>query len=70
MLRINVLVIRSSSDCYALHAGEAFAPMIDSIPVLLSEEKNLNFITVTTVGLRVKLPNRNFYDFFFRIFLF
>jgi hypothetical protein len=66
MLGTNVLIIRNTVDCYSWDSGKVFAPMIDSIPLLLSEFKNLNFITITTIASRIKIPNRNSLDSFFR----
>lgn len=68
MFKIKVLIIRNIVDCYAWDGAERFAPMIDSIPSLLSEKKEIQFLTITTTGSVVKLPNRSRYDSFFRYF--
>jgi hypothetical protein len=64
--RSNILIIRNRVCCYGLNEGLEFAPMIDPIPCMLSGHKGLNFITTTTTGSRVKLPDRNFYDYICR----
>ena len=66
LLRINILIIRNLIDCFADNDGITFAPMIDPIPGILSEHKDLKFITSTTIGSRVKLPGVSFGDHIFR----
>ncbi len=67
MLRNNVLIVRNIIDCFGENNGRAFAPMIDPIRAMLAEYQDLKFITVTTMGSRVKLPGHDNGDYFFRL---
>ncbi|MDC0101053.1 hypothetical protein OAJ39_01565 [Alphaproteobacteria bacterium] len=69
MFKTTVLIIRNIVDCYAQDGDDNFAPMIDSIPSLLSDKREIRFLTITTIGSLVKLPGRSRYDFFFRYFV-
>ena len=70
MLKIRVLILRNTIDCYGWNGSKRFAPMIDSIPRLMSEKKEIHFLTITTTGSIVKLPSQNLYDSFFKYFSF
>ena len=64
MLGTNVLIIRNTVDCYSWDSGKVFAPMIDSIPLLLSEFKNLNFLLNRLFNKKRKKINKTLIELF------
>lgn len=63
----NILIIRNALDCFGIHQGQEFAPMIDPIQDMLAEYQDLKFVTATTMGSRVKIPCHDNVDYFFRL---